>query len=424
MWPWNRYALTDIARTNFENWGRMSAVNLRLGSEFLKAQSNFMPDGFYKDWAKMTSTQMSASAQMFQDNSRRYTAPPPFNITDTTEQAILDVPFYKLTRFETSSSSKNKKPKLLIVAPMSGHYASLLRSTVEGMMPTHDVHMLEWNNPRDISTREGVFDFEKYMECLAEAMEKMGPDTHVMGISQSTVPLLAVSAHFAQNKNAATPKSITLIGGPIDTRQSQSPIHDFARNVSDDWLKSQITDAVPAWYKGHGRRVYPGFTQLIALMNHGRDKHQDRLAQLYGALVEKDVKSSAEFKSFYKDYLAAMDLDEAFFLDTLRHVYREHSLASGTMTFRGQTVDLGALKNTALMTVEGANDEIALPGETHAAQDLCPNIPQNKRVKFTHPSYGHYGIAMGTRFQNEIAPRIAAFTTDIKTPPTPKPPRR
>ncbi len=400
----------------------MSAFNLKLGSEFFKAQSQISLSKDYAHGAKLLSAQMDAASQMFRSNTRRYNTPPPFNIPDTTENSLLDQPFYKLTRFETDSGGH--KPKLMIVAPMSGHYASLLRSTVEGLLPDHDVHMLEWKNPRDVPLSEGVFDFERYMECLFEAMEKMGPDTHVMGISQSTVPLLAVSAYMAQTSHKAQPKSMTLIGGPIDTRHSKTSLHDFARKVSNDWLKTQITDSVPMWYKGQGRRVYPGFTQLIALMNHGRDQHHDRLAQLYGALVKKDLGSSAEFKSFYKDYLAAMDLDEAFFIDTLRHVYKDHSLANGTLTFRGQKIDLGALKTTSLMTIEGADDQIAPPGETHAAQDLCPNIPANKRVKFTHPEYGHYGIAVGARFQKNIAPRITAFIKGEKQKPAPKPPKR
>lgn len=425
MWYWNRYALTDITRKNFENWGRFSAANMKLGAEFYRAQANMMPFTPYGQGAAALSAQMDAASQMFRQTSRRYDQAPPFNIEGAQERSVLDRAFFNLLRFETDKKTR-KKPKLLIVAPMSGHYASLFRSTVEGLMHTHDVHILDWKNPRDIPLKNGVFDFERYMECLAEALEHMGPNTHVMGISQSTVPLLAVSGYMAQTQNKATPKSITLIGGPIDTRASKSPMHDFGRKVSNDWLKTQVTDAVPFWYKGKGRRVYPGFTQLIALLNQGRDKHTDRLAQLYGALVEKDLVTSKEYKDFYKDYLAAMDLDEAFFIDTLKHVYKDHSLATGKMTFHGQAIDLGALKNTALFTIEGAKDEIAPPGETHAAQDLCPNIPQARRQSFTHPEYGHYGIALGPRFQKDIAPRITDFIrkTEKKSKPTPKPPKK
>ena len=403
----NRYSLTEIWRNGLQNWGRLSAYNFKLGAAVLKAQSNFLIPPAKSIW-DASAAHMDAQADIIKQTFEKRSGAPPFAVPNATEQQITDKSFYSLKSFKRGNS---EKPKMLIVAPMSGHYASILRDTIDGMLDNHDVTIVDWKNPRDIPKSAGVFSFETYLESLVDIMQVMGPDTHAMGISQSTVPLLAITAWLSKHDPKLAPGTLTLIGGPIDTRASKSKIHDFARRAPLDKLKRDVVDAVPGSYKGAGRAVYPGYTQLMALMAQGFDKHRDRLGQLYAAQISNDEITKNELKSFYNDYYAVMDLDAAFFLDTLKHVYQDHSLANGTMTFRGEKIDLSAIKKTALLTIEGAKDSVSPPGETHTAQGLCSNV--KRRQKYTHPEFGHYGIAMGEKFKNEISPVVVKF---LKTP--------
>jgi len=377
-----------------------------------------------KSYYNQTAAHLGATGKMMAQAGTKMDLAPDFAIDGARQKTVSDQDFYRIERFETNDNRAKDKPTMLIVAPMSGHYASILRDTVKGMLASHNVMVVDWKNPRDVPLSKGAFDFETYMECTLEAIQAAGPNTDVMGISQSTVPLLAISAYMEKHKDPASPRSLTLIGGPIDTRKSNTKMHDFARGVSLKQLRNQVVDPVPVAYKGKGRDVYPGFTQLMALMGQWRDKHQTRLSDLYAAQISDDADQIKNLSDFYNDYYAVMDLDAEFFLDTLHHVYQQHSLATGQMKFRGENIDLKSIRKLSLLTVEGASDSVSPPGETHAAHDLCPNIPDEKRQRFTHPEFGHYGIAMGPRFIQHIAPIVAKFSTYRDKPAGPKNGRR
>ena len=417
----NRYALTDIFRRNIGLATQAFDAQCQIGASLIRMQGEWMKPWGLKSYYNQTAAHLGATGKMMAQAGTKLDHAPDFAIDGARQKTVSDQTFYRIERFQADDNMGSKKPTMLIVAPMSGHYASILRDTMKGMLASHNVMVVDWKNPRDVPLSHGAFDFETYMECTLEAIQAAGPSADVMGISQSTVPLLAISAYMEKHKDPASPRSLTLIGGPIDTRKSDTKMHDFARGVSLKQLRKQVVDPVPVAYKGKGRDVYPGFTQLMALMGQGRDKHQTRLSDLYAAQINDDADQIKNLSDFYNDYYAVMDLDAEFFLDTLHHVYQQHSLATGQMTFRGEDIDLKSIQKMSLLTVEGAKDSVSPPGETHAAHDLCPHIPDEKRQRFTHVEFGHYGIAMGPSFIKHIAPIVAKFTKGGHTPNGPRP---
>jgi len=421
MWP--NYAFIDAARRLAKQAERVNRTGLNMAAEFWDMQAGFwqhMPlSQVFAAASANTAQQLRSLASIGQSAYADHTRRPDFNLTETRIDAkdvkverenLRQSPFYTLSRFRRDTTRHD--PKLLIVAPMSGHYASLLRSTVAALLPDHDVHIIDWENIRDVSASAGKFDFERYMDCVIECLETMGSDTHVMGISQSTVPLLAATAVLAGQNSPHQPRSMTLIGGPIDTRKTQTKLHDFVRKTPLSWFKKKVIDTVPSRYKGAGRKVYPGHIQLASMLHGGQDQHRDNMEVLLNGKLDQCC-DKAELDEFYKDYFAMTDLEAGFFLDTLRHVYQDHSLASGTMTYRGQKVDLSKITKTGLLTVEGDADEICPPDETTAAHDLCQNIPARKRKQLLMAGYGHYAIAMGSKFQKNIAPQLSSFIRKI-----------
>jgi poly(3-hydroxybutyrate) depolymerase len=373
----------------------------------------------------LAETQLGKSAaaglDMFERMTRRY-GKPDFGISQTIvagetlevgERVVWSKPFCNLLHFEKSRGvARNKQqPKLLIVAPMSGHYASLLRGTVETMLPNHDVYLTDWIDAREVPLALGHFDLDDYIDYLIESLHFLGPDTHVMAVCQPSVPVMAAVSLMSDKGDQCVPASMTLMGGPIDTRRNSTVVNDLAMEKGIDYFRNNVIVKVPFPNPGTMRDVYPGFLQLTGFMTMNLDRHIDAHKELFWHLVEGDGDSADRHEDFYDEYLSVMDLTAEFYLQTVEKVFIDHALPEGTFTHRNEVIDPSKITKTALMTVEGELDDISGVGQTEAAQDLCTSIPDEKRVHYLQKDVGHYGVFNGSRFRSEIAPRISDFIT-------------
>lgn len=338
-----------------------------------------------------------------------------YRITPTT---LLQKDFCNLVHFKRENmiadAGKGKRkpkdfPKLLIVAPYSGHYATLLRDTVRAMLVDHDVYITDWDNARDVPVYKGTFTLEEYIEYLMEFVQFINDDLHMIAVCQPAVPVLAMTALLAQAKSPHQPKSITLMGGPIDTRRAPTAINKLSKERPLEWFEKHIVGRVPYYYAGSFRRVIPGFIILAGFMNLNLERHAKAPRTLFNHLVKGDADSADSHMSFYDEYRSVLDLPADYYLDSVRTAFQEHLLPRGLMTWKGQRVDTKAIEKTALMTVEGERDDISGVGQTAAAHDICPNIPKNKKVHHLQAEVGHYGVFNGGRWRKFIAPRITAF---------------
>ncbi len=331
-------------------------------------------------------------------------------ITDTgevpiTEVAVAEEPFCRLLHFEREGSEE--LPKLLVVAPLSGHFATLLRGTVDALLPKHDVYVTDWADARDVPVHKGRFDLDDYIETIIGYLRLLGPRAHVMAVCQPSVPVLAAAALLAEDGDPARPQTMTLMGGPIDTRVNPTTPNVLAQTQTLQWFEANVIATVPASFPGFLRRVYPGFLQLTGFMTMNLERHMNAHMQLYDHLVEGDGDSVAAHKKFYNEYLAVMDLPAEYYLQTVRMVFQEHALPEGTFTWRGRLVDPGAITDIALMTVEGELDDISGLGQTRAAHDLCRNLPADLKRHHEQAGSGHYGIFNGRRWRTEIMPLVS-----------------
>ncbi len=362
----------------------------------------------------------AAAAELFERITRRY-GKPRFGLEKTivdwkevgvSERVVWSRPFCNLIHFERDLPAGRKAdPKLLIVAPMSGHYATLLRGTVEAMLPHADVYITDWADARMVPLTEGHFDLDDFVDYIIDMFHALGPDTHVMGVCQPSVPVLAAIAIMEQRGDRYAPSTMTLMGGPIDTRINPTAVNKLAEERDIDWFRDNAIMQVPWPNPGFMRDVYPGFLQLSGFMSMNLDRHIIAHKDFFMHLVKNDGDSAEKHRDFYDEYLAVMDLTAEFYLQTVETVFIRHDLPKGTMKHRGEPVDLTAIRNVALMTVEGENDDISGLGQTRAAQDLCVNIPADNRVHYMQPAVGHYGVFNGSRFRAEIVPRIVDFIT-------------
>ncbi|MDX2307414.1 MAG: polyhydroxyalkanoate depolymerase [Hyphomicrobium sp.] len=361
---------------------------------------------------------VSAACEVFENVTRRY-GKPSFGLKETKiggvakvpvhEEIALAKPFCNLLHFKRDileGSQRFPDPKVLIVAPMSGHYATLLRGTVASMMEEHDVYITDWADAREVPVIEGKFDLDSFIDYLIEFMRFLGPNTHVIAVCQPAVPALAATALMAQMDDYNQPASLTLMGGPIDTRRNPTKVNELARNRSIDWFERNVIDIVPFPHPGMMRRVYPGFLQLTGFMTMNLDRHMNAHVDLFSSLVKGDCDSVKQHQDFYEEYLAVMDLTAEFYLQTVKTVFQDHALPDGFMTHRNMRVNCKAIKKTALITIEGERDDICGIGQTEAAQLLCTNIPDDERFHYVQPGVGHYGVFNGTRWRTEIQPRI------------------
>ena len=363
---------------------------------------------------------MAASLDMFERVTRRYGKPEfgiEFTVVDgqevaVREKAVWHKPFCRLLHFERQFEKKPRKvqrEKLLIVAPMSGHYATLLRGTVEDLLPHVDVYISDWVDARDVPLTDGDFDLDDYIDYIIEMLAEIGPGAHVMGVCQPSVPVLAAVALMHERKDKFTPASMTLMGGPIDTRRNPTVVNNLATERGTDWFRNNVIVRVPFPNAGFMRKVYPGFLQLTGFMTMNLDRHIDAHRELFWHMVEGDGDSAEKHQEFYDEYMSVMDLTAEFYLQSLEEVFVKHALPKGEYMHRGELVDPTAITKTALMTVEGERDDISGVGQTQAAHDICVNIPDKMRVHYLQTGVGHYGVFNGRRFRAEIAPRIVDF---------------
>ncbi|WP_136657927.1 polyhydroxyalkanoate depolymerase [Nitratireductor sp. XY-223] len=361
---------------------------------------------------------LAAGLEVFERTTRRY-GKPEFGIHETTidfqkvpvhEDIVWKKPFCNLIHFHRALPPEAKRgPKVLIVAPMSGHYATLLRGTVETLLPSADVYITDWIDARMVPVSEGFFDLDDYIDYIIEMIHCLGSDTHVLAVCQPSVPVLAAVSVMEKRGDPLSPRSMTLMGGPIDTRINPTAVNTLAETKPLEWFRDNVIMRVPWPQPGFMREVYPGFLQLSGFMSMNLDKHMIAQKDFFQHLVEGDGDSAEKHRDFYDEYLAVMDLTAEFYLQTVKTVFIDHALPKGSFMHRDELVEPSAVKSVALLTVEGENDDISGLGQTRAAHDLCVNIPENMRQHYMQPKVGHYGVFNGSRFRAEIAPRILDF---------------
>ncbi|MBL4895103.1 MAG: polyhydroxyalkanoate depolymerase [Emcibacter sp.] len=359
--------------------------------------------------------QISAACDVMEQVTRRY-GKPKFGLKETIiageavsiqEENILEQPFCSLKYFKRDI--KNDDPKLLIVAPMSGHYATLLRGTVEAMLPDHKVYITDWNDARDVPLYKGNFNLDDYIDYVIEMIEILGPNVHILAVCQPSVPVLAAISIMSAEDNPCVPASMTLMGGPIDTRECPTEVNKLSADRSLDWFKQHVTHHVPWPNKGCMRIVYPGFLQLSAFLNMNMEDHVEAHKKMFDHLVDGDDESADKHRLFYEEYLSVMDLSAEYFLQTVDIVFQKHLLPKGEWVSKGRPVDTSAITKCALMTVEGELDDISGIGQTKSAHKICPNIPEDMKSHYEQKKVGHYGIFNGSKWRKKIAPKVKDF---------------
>jgi poly(3-hydroxybutyrate) depolymerase len=396
---------------------------MRLGARFLRGLNRHMLNpASYTPLGRS----IAASCDVFEGVTRRY-GKPRFGIDQTRihglpvpirEEIVRRTSFCRLLHFDRDERVCGKRydPKVLLVAPLSGHYATLLRGTVAAMIQEHNLYITDWRDGRTVPLAAGRFDFHDYVDTIIDFIRFIGANTHVIAVCQPSVPVLVAAAVMAARDDPCQPASLTLMGGPIDTRRNPTKVNELAGARDLAWFERNVISRVPWPHAGFMRQVYPGFVQLSGFMTMNLDRHVDAHRALYDNLVKGDCDSVEQHRRFYQEYLAVMDLPAEFYLQTVKHVFQDHALPDRTLEHRGLRVDCGAIRTTALMTVEGEKDDICGVGQTEAAHDLCVNVPVDDRYHYVQPGVGHYGVFNGTRWRTEIQPRIREMirTTQFK----------
>ncbi|MBM1174568.1 polyhydroxyalkanoate depolymerase [Microvirga arabica] len=359
----------------------------------------------------------AASCELFARTTCPY--PKPAFDLPSTERVVWQQPFCRVIAFGPPSN----KPKVLIVAPMSGHYATLLRGTVAAFLDSHQVFITDWSDAKQVPLSEGQFDLSTYVDYCIAMFEALGPELHVMAVCQPAVPVLAAIALMEAEEHSQVPCSVTLLGGPVDTRQTPTAVNSFAQTRDIPWFKRHCIHPVPERYRGRGRLVYPGFMQLGGFVAMNPNRHVSAHWQMFKHLAEGDGDAADKHREFYNEYLAVMDLTAEYYLQTLETVFIDHLLPRGLMRHRGRRVDLREMRRCALMTIEGEKDDITGRGQTVAALDLTPNLSAEKKEHHLQAGVGHYGVFNGTRFRTEITPRIKTFMRRHAADGPPHPPR-
>ena len=360
---------------------------------------------------------VAAGCELFERATRRY-GKPEWNIPTVlvggervavTPQVVWERPFCRLIHFDRAVEPRRPQPTMLIVAPMSGHYATLLRGTVEAFLPNFDVYITDWIDARMVPAALGRFDLDDYIDYVISMLHFLGGDAHVVAVCQPSVPVLAAVALMEARNDPYVPHSMTLMGGPIDTRSNPTAVNKLAEQHGIEWFRRNVITTVPFPNPGTTREVYPGFLQLTGFMSMNLDRHLDAHQNLFRHLVRGDGDSAHKHREFYDEYLAVMDLTAEFYLQTVETVFMRHALPKGEMMHRGVPVEPAKIRNVALLTVEGENDDISGVGQTEATHRLCPNIPDKKKAHYLQLGVGHFGVFNGSRFRSEIAPRISDF---------------
>ena len=320
------------------------------------------------------------------------------------EQPLHSTPFGTLLRF--AKDVEVTQPRVLVVAPLSGHFATLLRSLVRTMLPEHDVCITDWHNARDVGIDKGRFGFEDYVDHLIGWLEHMGPGTHVVAVCQPCVQVLAAAAILAEAKSPVQPRSMTLMAGPIDTRINSTKVNELATSKPIEWFASNLIARVPWRYGGAGRKVYPGFVQLAAFMSMNIDRHRKAHVELYQHLANGEPEKAKPTIDFYDEYFAVLDLTAEFYLETVEWIFQQARLATGDLTHRGRPINPRAIRRTALLTVEGERDDICALGQTTAAHDLCTGLRPHLKRHHMQAGAGHYGVFSGRRWEEQVYPQV------------------
>ena len=357
-------------------------------------------------------TALAAGAEIF-SRAHLIHERPPFGITEVmvgtelrpvTETVVLDLPFARLLHF--AKETKVPQPKLLLAAPMAGHFPTLLRHTVQTLLADHDVYVTDWKNARDVATNHGRFGTDDYIEYLMTFLRRIGPGVHAMAVCQPCPALLAATALLSEDKDDAAPRSLTLMAGPVDTSINPTEVNLLAKAHSRAWFEENLITVVPRRYDGAGRHVYPGFIQLSAFMTMNLPRHVRAHMDLYSHILRGEVKKADANRKFYDEYFAVSDLPAEFYLETLVKIFQEHHLPRGIYEYRGRRVDPGAIRRTALLTVEGEKDDICSIGQTLAAHDLTRAIKPFRKKHYVQAGVGHYGVFSGTRWATQIYPMV------------------
>lgn len=345
---------------------------------------------------------------------------PDFNITETkcddevvkiSEDVVAERSFCKLLHFRKIGKEGKKEPRILIFAPMAGHYATLLRGTVEGLLPYADVYITDWKSGSNVPLSEGGFDLEDYISYAIDFIRDLSEDgpINVMAVCQPCVPVLAAIGKMAMLDSKSGPKSAVLMGGPVDARISATEVDKVAEEHTSEWFTNNLITIVPQNYPGAMRAVYPGYLQLGGFLSMNMPRHLESASKLYRNIALGSEDDTDMIHDFYKEYFAVMDLPAEFYIQTIERVFRRYDLAEGKMEHRGEIVDLSAVKNTKIMAIEGEKDDIAGIGQTKAALDLCKNVPESNKEYFLHKEVGHYGIFNGSKYRKDIVPKIISF---------------
>jgi poly(3-hydroxybutyrate) depolymerase len=369
---------------------------------------------------------MAAAAELFERTTRRY-GKPDFGLHTTSvhgvrvavhERVVWERPFCRLLHFEkTLSWNGRPQPKLLIVAPMSGQCATLLRGTVETMLPEHDVYITDWADARMVPLNEGGFNLDDYIDYLISMLHLLGAGAHIMAVCQPAVPVMAAAALMEARGDDHLPATMTLMGGPIDTRVNPTAVNTLANNHDLDWFRRHAIMQVPFPHPGFMREVYPGFLQISGFLSMNLDRHVSAHRDFFHHLIHGDGDSAEKHREFYDEYLAVMDLTAEFYLQTVETVFIRHALPLGEMRHRDERVDPSAIRHVAMLTIEGEHDDISGVGQTEAAHGITTGIPAARKAHYLQPKVGHYGVFNGSRFRAEIAPRIADFIATFSTAP-------
>jgi polyhydroxyalkanoate depolymerase len=360
-------------------------------------------------------TRLAAALELISRSSLTY-ARPAYGIDrvrvgnrelEVVEEVPYATPFGSLLHFKKPDAPE--QPRMLLVAPMSGHFATLLRGTVKTLLQDHDVYITDWHNPRDIPLDKGRFGLDDYTAHLIDFLGQLGPRPHMVAICQPSVSALAAAAIMCEDNHPSRPATLTLMAGPIDTRIQPTKVNEFAKSKPINWFEDNLINYVPFQCKGAFRKVYPGFVQLTAFVSMNLERHIKQHMDLHNHLAKGETEKAATIKTFYDEYFAVMDLPAEFYIETVRDVFQEHLLPQGKLTFRGRTVDPATVRRMGLMTVEGERDDICSIGQTLAAQELCTGVRAYRRVHHMQAGVGHYGVFSGKKWNNEIYPLLRDF---------------
>jgi poly(3-hydroxybutyrate) depolymerase len=398
------YTLHEITHTLLAPWSALARANRQLFSDPLSPLS-------YTPMARS----MAAGSELFLRVTQRYEKPQ-FNLTETringkavavSDHVVIKKPFCELRHFKRSTTRSD--PVVLLVAPLSGHFPTLLRDTVRGLLPEHDVYITDWADAKMVPLSEGPFHLDDYIDYMREFIRHLGPEVNIISVCQPTVPVLIAVSLMAADDEPVKPRTMVMMGGPIDSRRSPTAVNNLAVKKPLAWFERNVIHRVPLKYPGYMRPVYPGFLQHMGFVAMNPGRHANAHWDYYAHLVRGDGDSAESHRRFYNEYNAVLDMAAEYYLDTIRNVFQEHRLPLGTWKVRGQLVEPHRITRTAMMTIEGELDDISGNGQTEAAHALCTGIPAARRAHFMVPGLGHYGIFSGRRWHEIIYPRIRDF---------------